>query len=265
MAITSKQKKELRKILEKISTPEEMRAFDNEILNEKNDKTKSEIIQKIEAKADFDPSYIDKLIAKATKFLADKIDVLNSKNIPIYDDSELKKMVGNLGDSLHEHASVRDAAARNQKQMLSEQKETNNILMQIGELLKQKEESKKPEELASIDKTLLESYKTLRDILSKTGSNDSVRLKDSTATVINPATEETLQTVADPLIQYKTAGMDIASNPFYFGYINTKGAWYIKKLDTTSGITWTNGTLGYDTAWTGRAGLSYQEFNQLTW
>ena len=85
------------------------------------------------------------------------------------------------------------------------------------------------------------------------------------ANVTALATEETLQAVADPLIQYKTAGMDIASNPFYFGYINTTGAWYIKKLDTTSGITWTNGTLGYDTAWTGRAGLSYQEFNQLTW
>ena len=84
------------------------------------------------------------------------------------------------------------------------------------------------------------------------------------ANVTALATEETLQAVA-LLGKYHISGMDIASNPFYFGYLTTTGAWYIKKLDTTSGMTYINGTSGYDAAWSSRASGSYLEFNQLTW
>lgn len=69
----------------------------------------------------------------------------------------------------------------------------------------------------------------------------------------------------DPLSKYKDAGMDISGSPFYFGYLATDGSWYIKQLNTSSGSLYTRGSSNYDTAWSNRASLSYQNFNQLTW
>jgi len=77
------------------------------------------------------------------------------------------------------------------------------------------------------------------------------------------ATEETLQAVADPLVKYKSAGMDIAANPYYFGYLKTDGEWYIKKLDTTLGTTYVKGSSGYATAWTGRVAQSYDLYDVI--
>jgi len=79
----------------------------------------------------------------------------------------------------------------------------------------------------------------------------------------NAATEETLQLIVDPLAKYKSAGMDIASNPMYFGYLDKDGNWYIKKLDTTSGTTYVKGTSDYETAWTGRESLEYGLYNTI--
>lgn len=67
----------------------------------------------------------------------------------------------------------------------------------------------------------------------------------------------------DPLSAYKSAGMDIAANPYYFGYLKADGSWYIKKLDTTSGSTYFKGVTGYATNWTGRAGLAYADFDEI--
>lgn len=75
------------------------------------------------------------------------------------------------------------------------------------------------------------------------------------------AKEETLQAIKDPLIGYKPAGMDTAANPYYFGYLDIDGKWFIKKLDTTSGTTYVKGNSDYATNWTNRASLEYQLFN----
>lgn len=239
MDIDAKKKKELRKLLERISTPEEMKAFDMELLSEKSDKTTEKILSKIEeAKPELKIGQIDSLVARATAFLADKIDVLNSKKIPIYDDSELKKRIENLADGLHEHASVRQAAAFAQKQMVDETKKTNEILVQIGELLRQKEEHRDPVELKSIDETLLESYKQLKMILAKTGSNDSMRIKNSSAVVIDPATEETLQSIAGfsiPAYDYISLGYTGSNLTTVVFYIGGSGGTILNTL-----------TLGYD-------------------
>ena len=67
----------------------------------------------------------------------------------------------------------------------------------------------------------------------------------------------------DPLASYKSAGMDLSSDPMYFGFLRADGFWYIKCLDIASGTTYAKGDSGYTTAWTGRAGLSYDEFNNV--
>jgi len=69
--------------------------------------------------------------------------------------------------------------------------------------------------------------------------------------------------ISDPLIEYKSAGMDISGTPMYFGYVATDGSWYIKALDTTSGTTYCKGDSNYATAWTGRVGLTYDLFNVI--
>ena len=86
---------------------------------------------------------------------------------------------------------------------------------------------------------------------------------DENGAKFTPATEETLQSMADPLAKYKDAGMDVASNPMYFGYIALDGSWYIKKLDTTSGTTYVKGDVDYETNWINRASLTYELFNEV--
>ena len=74
--------------------------------------------------------------------------------------------------------------------------------------------------------------------------------------------DKTLQSMVDPLTKYKPAGMELTS-PMYFGYVALDGSWYIKKIDTSSGTTYTKGNSDYSTAWTNRASLSYDLFNVI--
>jgi len=67
--ITESQKKKLRKILEKISTPEEMKEFDMELLKKDNEQSTSKILEKIEkSKPEIKWDFVSNLIAKAEKF-----------------------------------------------------------------------------------------------------------------------------------------------------------------------------------------------------
>jgi len=58
-----------------------------------------------------------------------------------------------------------------------------------------------------------------------------------------------------------------AGGPEYFGFLRQDGYWFIMKI-TTSGTDKTyryiSGTTDYTTSWTGKAGLSYVYWNQIT-
>ena len=55
---------------------------------------------------------------------------------------------------------------------------------------------------------------------------------------------------------------DTASDTKYYGYVNTRGAWYIMKEVTSTGtFTYTKGTSAYATGWTNRATLTYAALN----
>lgn len=60
---------------------------------------------------------------------------------------------------------------------------------------------------------------------------------------------------------------DIASDPSYFGYLNHRGFFIIQKRDASAGTyTYFAGkgvTTTYSAAWTGRAALTYVEFNLI--
>lgn len=69
----------------------------------------------------------------------------------------------------------------------------------------------------------------------------------------------------DSLSEYKISDMDNGNATYdYFGFLRKDGYWYIMRQDKSGGdsvFRYDSGTSGYSTAWTGRAGLSYQYFN----
>lgn len=74
--------------------------------------------------------------------------------------------------------------------------------------------------------------------------------------------------ISDKLIiltSYALAGQDISSDPMYFAGLKTDGSWYIKRMYLSGDYTtkYANGTSGFD--WSTRAGLTYSDFNTLTW
>lgn len=135
------------------------------------------------------------------------------------------------------------------------------------------------ERLKSLDTHILQVNSDTGLIYARQADGNQItKVADSGGNTIDPAKEDgNLATLAgavvdshlqvdvlsDPLASYKPAGMDVAANPYYFGYLDIDGKWFIKKLDTTSGTTYVKGDSDYATAWTGRTGLSYGEFNDV--
>lgn len=63
---------------------------------------------------------------------------------------------------------------------------------------------------------------------------------------------------------FQLSDMDDSSDPKYFGYISSTGAYIIIQETTSAGTYRYAGALsGYTTAWTGRAALSYGYYNAL--
>ena len=73
---------------------------------------------------------------------------------------------------------------------------------------------------------------------------------------------------SDPLIGYQVADKDDSSDPKYFGFANSKGAWYILKEENSSyryaaGTPRREGGGLYTDAWTNRANLDYFYFYEV--
>ena len=61
---------------------------------------------------------------------------------------------------------------------------------------------------------------------------------------------------------------DEGTSPQYVGYFSSgiKGGWAIKKTTTSADprtVLWAKGNVGYATAWTNRASLTYNTFDQV--
>lgn len=78
------------------------------------------------------------------------------------------------------------------------------------------------------------------------------------------AVEKLLQELinkTDPVANYYAVDLDEAGNPKYYGFMNSNGYWYIMKLTNAGAVRYSttsnNKTDSYPTAWTNRAGLTY--------
>jgi hypothetical protein len=69
-------------------------------------------------------------------------------------------------------------------------------------------------------------------------------------------------TSEDLTVKYKITDIDDAGSTKYFGFTDKDGNWFIMSLTTTQ-ARYIAGTSAYTTAWTGRAGLSYDYFYNI--
>lgn len=84
----------------------------------------------------------------------------------------------------------------------------------------------------------------------------TVSLKDSNGTKINPAEKQ-------PTDGYKISQIDDADYPYYYGYINSTGAWYIMSEDASSNYRYTKGDSNFAVSWALRATLTYGYFDSI--
>jgi hypothetical protein len=210
--LSKEQKGKLRKLLEKISTPEEMKAFDVEFLSQKNDDSTEKILEKIEESKP-ELGFIPGLISKVEKLIGDKIDELKqefkNKKYPVYNDEGLLKKLDGIDKEIKGNQLVKNAENKNRQETLSELIRIGDILIKTQEIIDTKPD---PQEGQYKEYEYFEGIiEVLGKILQSTGSNDNVRLRDSNNVIINPATEETLQAVAG--LDFDYTDVDISAYP----------------------------------------------------
>jgi hypothetical protein len=96
-----------------------------------------------------------------------------------------------------------------------------------------------------------------------TAKSHRVTEVDSDGNEITPSNPKPVDTIV-----YNTNNIDEASTTVcYIGMEDKNGSWSVKRIDTTSGASFTYATvknntsyLTYDTAWTARAALTYENY-----
>jgi len=81
-------------------------------------------------------------------------------------------------------------------------------------------------------------------------------VKNSAGDTIDPAELQ-------PTDGYEISEVDDGAIPSYYGFVHKTGAWYITKEDATGGYRYAKGASAFSTSWTGRAGLSYDYFDNV--
>ena len=70
------------------------------------------------------------------------------------------------------------------------------------------------------------------------------------------------QPEADILANYFATDFDESGDPAYYGFLDKDGNWVIMEVNETNGtVRYDSGSSAYTTAWTGRAGLTYNYFD----
>lgn len=80
----------------------------------------------------------------------------------------------------------------------------------------------------------------------------TISVKDTTGTRIDPA-------IKSPTDGYGIMNTDESSYPYYYGFVNKDGAWYIVKAASDGSFTYAKGASGYN--WSARAGQTYASYD----
>lgn len=84
----------------------------------------------------------------------------------------------------------------------------------------------------------------------------AMTLKDSTGAAIDPAEKQ-------PTDGYEISEIDDAASPAYYGFVHKTGAWYISREDANGSYRYAKGPSDFPTAWTNRATLTYDYFDNV--
>ena len=71
---------------------------------------------------------------------------------------------------------------------------------------------------------------------------------------------------SNPTDNYCASDVDSQDMVKYYGFLDSSGNWFIRQEDSISGsIRYANGNASYAASWSGRAGLSYFYFDNISW
>ena len=167
--------------------------------------------------------------------LVDELSGVKAKKFPVYDDSEVKGKLGTIEKSLKENEVVKNVRSRNEGVMVGELSEISNILTELRSIIQSRDDSLLQAKLLEINRSLEGLGNLLLMLIGKTGQQSD-----------------------RALTRYKIS--DIDSVGVFYGYLADDGSWYI--MSGASGVyRYIQGNSGYIAAWSGRAGLSYDYFN----
>ena len=83
--------------------------------------------------------------------------------------------------------------------------------------------------------------------------------------IATSAKQDLLIALANPTDKYGISETDRATTPYYYGFVDKDGGWYIMKevvnSATSSTFTYVTGASNFSTAWTARASQTYVTFN----
>lgn len=84
----------------------------------------------------------------------------------------------------------------------------------------------------------------------------AMTVKDSSGNAIDPAEKQ-------PTDGYEISEIDDAASPAYYGFVHKTGAWYISQEGSTGSYRYAKGPSDFPTAWTNRATLTYDYFDNV--
>jgi hypothetical protein len=84
----------------------------------------------------------------------------------------------------------------------------------------------------------------------------AMTVKDSSGQAIDPAEKQ-------PTDGYEISEIDDATSPAYYGFVHKTGAWYISQEGSTGSYRYVKGGSDFPTAWTNRAALTYDYFDNV--
>lgn len=74
---------------------------------------------------------------------------------------------------------------------------------------------------------------------------------------------EKVVTVSDDLRDYQFTNIDDSTDTLYVSFVNAKGEYYFKKIDTTSCMFYRGTTGNYTYDWNNKTTRTYQVFNEV--
>ena len=174
------------------------------------------------------------------------------------DNSDIIKGLANVANTVKSELQATNRAVTNSK---SDRVEVSNL----------QEISSKLDSLAGTVDALAKAIKGLELAPKITVPKPTVEIQATDVTSVVKGLKEVTKAVTnkpipvanvptDPLIYYTPADIDDAGAVQYFGYTDNRGAWYIRKFDTSASpktIRFCFGQSNYATNFTNRASLTY--------